>query len=500
MKRAFVVVLIPAMILSALHVAASGQSEAHVLNFALSGNPDTLDPQATSGTLTFQVTRSLYDTLVEPDENGRLSPALAESWSVSDDSRTWTFHLRSGVRFHNGDLFTSADVKATLDRIRSEETASPKAGEFTVIETIETPDERTVVLRLSKPYAPLLSSLASGWGAILPKSLIESGHDFGSKPVGTGPFVLLDWIRDSKIVLERNDDYWMKGRPFLDMVVINIVVERAVQVQALLAGELDAIYNVNKEDVPVLESANGITLARNLTSLVMVMAMNTSRPPLDDLRVRQAINYAIDKQAVLDVAYGGGRVVGTFMDYGDPYYVDFTDVYPYDPDKARALVAETGVGDTVLTMALPQNFEPHVRAGELYQEMLKKVGINVELKLVDWSTWLSEVYSKADYDLTVIGHTGKLDPNGRLGRYGTAATYVRWENPRAAELIERAAVTVDTADRKRLYTEVLGIMAREVPHVYVGTSYRYVATRSNVSGFRMDGKLDTFDFRYTVKR
>lgn len=480
---------------------AGGQSEANVINFALSGNPDTLDPQITSGTLTFQTVRSVYDTLVEPDVDGVLSPALAESWSVSSDNLTWTFNLRRGVTFHNGDRFTSADVKATIERITAEETASPKAGEFEAIESIETPDDYTVIFRLSEPYAPLLSSLASGWGAILPKSLIDSGHDFGANPVGTGPFRFDYWIRDSRIAFTKNEAYWMAGYPKVDMLIVNIVIERAVQVQALLAGELDAIYNVNAEDVAVLEKAQGVDLERNLTALVMVAAMNTSRAPLNDLRVRQAINYAIDKQTVLDIAYGGGEVVGTFMDYQDPYYIDRTDYYPYDPARARELLAEAGIGsDVVLDMALPQNFEPHVRAGELYQEMLEKVGLTVRLRLVDWSTWLSDVYRGGDYDITVIGHTGKLDPDGRLAGYGTDATYVRWEQPRVAELIEEASRTPDYATRKALYTEALDIMAREVPHVYVGSSYRYLATRSNVSGFHMDTKLDTFDFRYLTKR
>ena len=482
-------------------LAAGGEMEANALNFALSGNPDTLDPHATAGTLTFQTIRSVYDTLIEPDADGKLVPALAERWEVSPDNLTWTFSLRKGVKFHNGDDLTSADVKATFERIRSPEIASPKAGEFEAITDIDTPDLYTVVFHLSEPYAPLLSSMASGWGAILPKSLIGSDHDFGSIPVGTGPFKFVEWMRDSRILFQKNPDYWMAGYPKLDMVVVNIVIERAVQVQALLAGELDAIYNVNTEDVPILQANRAVSVERNLTALVMVLAMNTSRAPLSDIRVRQAINYAIDKQTALDIVYGGGKVVGTFMDYSDYYYEDFTDLYPYEPDSAIALLDEAGIGsDTVLEMALPQNFEPHVRAGELYQEMLKKVGLKVELRLVDWSTWLSDVYNGGNYDLTVIGHTGKLDPDGRLNGYGTASTYVRWENAEAANLFARASKTADLDERKALYTRGLEIMAQEVPHVYVGSSFRYIAVRSNVSDFRMDGKLDTFDFRYVEKR
>ena len=149
---------------------ASPQPEEKILNFALSGNPDTLDPHKTSGTLTFQTLKSVYDTLVEPDPEGKLVPALAERWEVSGDGKTWTFYLRKGVVFHNGDSLTSADVKATFERIRSEETASPNRNEFEPIQSIETPDDYTVVLRLNEPWSPLIGTLGSGWGAILPRA------------------------------------------------------------------------------------------------------------------------------------------------------------------------------------------------------------------------------------------------------------------------------------------------------------------------------------------
>jgi len=191
------------MILAALFlggITGVGLVEAKVLNFALSGNPDTLDPHKTSGTLTFQTLKSVYDTLAEPDMKGKIIPALADRWEVSDDGLTWTFSLKKGVVFHNGDKLTSADVKATFERIMDKKIASPNAKEFSAINNIETPNNHTVVLKLKEPAAPLLATLASGWGAILPKKLIDAGHDFAAKPVGTGPFRLKEWIRDSRIV------------------------------------------------------------------------------------------------------------------------------------------------------------------------------------------------------------------------------------------------------------------------------------------------------------
>lgn len=466
------------------------------LVFGLSGNPDTLDPQKTAGTLTFQVVKSFYDTLVEPNTDGTIVPALAESWTVSPDGLIWTFKLRRDVVFHNGQPFTSKDVKASLERIKNEATASPKRSEFAAIKEIRTPDAATAVIVLSQPYAPLLASLASGWGAILPSGLIASGHNFSAEPVGTGPFKFEKWVRDNKITMVRNDTYWMKGLPKLAKVEFQIIPERAVQVQGLSTGQIDAVEFIDPEDLPLFQLNPKVTITKQLTSLVMVMAMNCSREPLNDLRVRQAVNYAIDKQVVLDVAYGGGKVGSTFLDTGNAYYTDFSYLYPYNPDKARQLLKLSGVDTKEFTITVPQNYPLHVKAAELIQQMLEKVGMHVKLQLVDWSTWLSSVYNGGNYDFTVIGHTGKLDPDGTLAGYGTGK-YVKWINATAAQKIKEAAAISEFAARKKLYTEVLEIMAKEVPFVYLGTPYRYIGTRSNVVDFRMTPNLDTFDFRWT---
>jgi peptide/nickel transport system substrate-binding protein len=495
MKKRIISIMVALALLLASGSAVFAQGS-RVLNFGLSGNPDTLDPQKTSGTLTFQVLKSFYDTLVEPDTTGNIVPALAESWSVSADGLTWTFKLRKDVVFHNGQAFSSKDVKATFDRIKDEAFASPKRSEFAPIKTIATPDAQTVVFTLGSPYSPLLASLASGWAAILPSGLVESKYNFASEPVGTGPFKFERWVRDNKISMVKNDKYWIKGLPKLSRVEFNIVPERAVQVQGLLSGAIEAVEFVDPEDLPMLQANPRVSIKKELTSLIMVMAMNNARPPLTDIRVRQAVNHAIDKQLVLDIAYGGGKIGSTFLDTGNAYYTDYSSLYPYNPEKAKQLLKEAGVGNKEFTIYVPQNYALHVKAAELYQHMLEKVGMNVKLQLVDWSTWLSSVYSGGNYDFTVIGHTGKLDPDGTLAGYG-AGKYVKWNNPVVADLLKRAVGVSDFAARKKMYTEALEIMAKEVPFVYLGTSYRYVATRSNVVDFRMTPNIDTFDFRWT---
>ncbi|MBI9106295.1 MAG: hypothetical protein JEZ04_06070 [Spirochaetales bacterium] len=500
-----VLILVPAFVFSGgkqeaseAEAAAPAAAEPTTLNFALPGNPDSLDPHMTSGTLTFQVCKSIYDTLAEPEKgSGKIVPALAESWKVSDDNLSWTFKLRSGVTFHNGDPLTSADVKASFDRLMSEETGTPHFKGFTSVTSIETPDVNTVVFNLSKPNAPFLGTIASGWSAILPKSLLDSGHDFDSKPVGTGPFKLVEWVRDNKVTLTKNENYWMKGLPKVDNIEMHIIPETSVQVQSLIAGQVDIVFIVDADSIPMLEADKDVYIEENLTALILVMAMNCENPTLSDIRVRQAINYAIDKQKILDIAYGGGEPINTFMDKSSAFYND-VEFYTYNPEKARALLKEAGVSSKQeFELFLPQNYALHVTAGEMYQEMLSDVGLNVKIQLVDWSTWLADVYKGHNFDFTVIGHTGKLDPDGTLNGYG-GGKYVSWYNDRTTELLKDAAVTIGFEERKALYDEALEIMAKEVPFVYLGSSFRQTGIRKNVEGFVITPKLDTFDFRWTV--
>jgi peptide/nickel transport system substrate-binding protein len=501
----FVLMLVPAFVFSGgkqeasdAEVAAPAAMEPTTVNFALPGNPDSLDPHMTSGTLTFQVCKSLYDTLAEPDKDtGKIVPALATSWSVSDDNLSWTFNLKSGVTFHNGDAFTSADVKATFERVMDEEAGSVHFKEFESISSIDTPDDLTVVFNLSAPSAPFLGSIASGWSAILPKSLIDSDHDFDSKPVGTGPFTFVEWVRDNKVVLVKNENYWMAGLPKVDNVEMFIIPETSVQVQSLMAGQVDVVFIVDADSIPMLEANPDVRIEENLTALILVMAMNCERPFLSDVRVRQAINYAIDKQKILDIAYGGGEPINTFMDRGNAFYND-VEFYTYNPEKAKALLKEAGVDPNhEFELFLPQNYALHVSAGEMYQEMLSDVGLNVKIQLVDWSTWISDVYRGHNFDFTAIGHTGKLDPDGTLRGYGEGK-YVSWYDEKSAQLLKDAVVTIGFEERKVLYNEVLETMAKEVPFVYLGSSYRQTGIRNNVEGFVITPKLDTFDFRWTV--
>lgn len=469
------------------------------LVYAIPGNPDSLDPQATTGTLTFQHVKSAYDTLLEPDAAGNLVPALAESYEFSEKDLTITFQLRQGVKFHNGDALTAADVKATFDRMLAPDSKSPQKPNFSHVKAINILAPLTVQFVLDAPYAPLLATLSSGWSAILPKRAIDAGHDFSKHPLGTGPFMFEEWVRDDHLTYVKFAAYWKPGQPYLDSVEFKVVVEPAMQLQGLLVGEFDIIHVLEMQNVPQLKQNPETKVFPYPTGLALVVTMNHARPPLDQLKVRQAICYALDRQALLDIAYTGGAVIGAFIDAHSPYYQDYSQRYPYDPPKAKQLLAEAGYPNGFkLTLTLPQNYSPHVNAGNMVQDMLQQVGIAAQIRLVDWGTWIGQVYRGKDYDLTIIGHTGQLDPDGRLS---AEMDYTNYKNPEVFRLIKEAAITLPAAQRKALYAEVQRLMADDAMMGFIGTMQGLLGMRSKVFGFRMVYPLDTPDFRgaYKVK-
>jgi peptide/nickel transport system substrate-binding protein len=478
-----------------LLAAVAGGGLANSVTIATAAQPDTLDPHRTSATSAFQSMKSLYDTLVEPDRDGLLVPALAESWTTSADGRTLTFALREGVRFHDGSVLTSADAAASLARLQAE--GSPKADEFLVIEAVDTPDASTLVLRLARPAPALLDSLASGWGAILPAAAIGADHDFATRPLGTGPFVLREWVRDSYLRLTANPDYY-QGPPAVAEVVLRFVPDATVQWQGLRTGEFHIAVDVAAVDWPAIEADARFVLEQGPSGLVLVAALNNRRPHLDDPRVRRALNLAVDAETIMQVAYGGGFAIGTFMEAGSPWLPEHIEPYPYDPEAARALLDAAGVPPGwTLDLALPQPYDQHVVAGQMIQGYLRQAGVGAEIRILEWGVWLAEVFrGPRDFDVTVVGHTGKLDASGRLNGYGHPdATYGGFDDPEVAAWIDRAGVIADEDERRLLYGRALERLHEQAPFIYLGTPFTTYARATDVDGFWITPLLDTFDLR-----
>ncbi len=486
-----------ALVLLVAALTVGGWASAQTLTMAMSAQPDTLDPQVTAATAAFQVAKSIYDGLVEVDQAGNIVPALAKSYTVSNDGLSYTFVLNDAT-FHDGTAFDAQDVVATLDRIRDEATGSSKRSEFASITSVTAVDDHTVTIALSQTSPALLASLASGWGAMLPSEKLAEGHDFGNQPIGTGPFKLVSWVRDNAITLQRNDSYY-QGAPALEQVVIRFVTDNAVQYQGLATGEFDIIDNVPQAQQPTVEADPSLALVREPSGTVLVAALNARNPYLNDARVRRALNMAVDTEIVMEVAYGGGPQVGTFMEAGSPWYPESVQPFPYDPEKAKALLKDAGVpADWTLRLVLPQPYPQHIQAGQIVQDFLSQVGVKTEISIVEWGVWLSDIYGgPREFDITVIGHTGKLDPSGRVTGLGTDRNYTGVIDDDVANWIAQANSNPDPTMRRSLYSQALIRLHDDAPFIYFGTAERVYARKASVQGFWITPLLDSFDFRTT---
>lgn len=373
---------------------------------------ETLDPQRTTAVSSTQVDQMIYDTLVVQDYDMSIKPGLAKEWKISDDGKTYTFKLREGVKFHSGKPLTSSDVKFTLDRWRNLK-GSPTSYLIKAISSVETPDDQTVVIKLSEPFGLLLNSLAQPYAAILNEDFVKQHEqDYGSNVSavdGTGPFKVVEWVRNDRLVLERNPDYtWgpeifeNRGPAYVDRIVWRVVPESATRLSEIEMGELHWTADVPGADVARLRNNPNVRLVEYEDFNTVFLGMRMNKPPLDDIRVRKAIHYAINKQEIVDGAfYGLASVAKMPIPQGMIGYPPNADslAYVYDPEKASQLLEEAGwkMGPNGIRLKdgkplrvelwySPRPFTDLLVP--MLQAQLKQVGIDVELKQLEWAAYL----------------------------------------------------------------------------------------------------------------
>lgn len=406
----------------------------------LTSNPAAAIPQA--------LLYNVYETLVKLEADGSITGLLAEDWEISEDGLTYTFSLREGVTFHNGEPFDAEDVVFSLDNVLTKDPAHPFATTLAPISEVTAVDPATVEITLGEVSANLLFFLTQGQGVILEESAIAT---IGSEPVGTGPFRFGSWTVGDSIVIERNDEYW--GEPaLLETVTFRYINDPNALNNAMLAGDLDILAGVSAPELLTsFETDDRFEVLQGLTNGEVTLALNGRNAPLDDVRVRQAITHAIDRQAVVDLAYAGyGTVIGTFSTPLDPWYRDLTEVYPYDPERARELLAEAGVEDVTLKLVLPP-VSYAGRSGEIIASQLSEVGINVDIENVEWGVWLEDVFTNHDYDMSIVAHVEPRD----VGQYGNPDYYWGNDSPQVASILGQADAEPDADARNALYASVL---------------------------------------------
>ncbi|MGP4687350.1 ABC transporter substrate-binding protein [Agrobacterium pusense] len=448
-----------------LSIAEAEAAAKTALTLGMTVEPTGLDPTIAAPVAIGQVTwQNIFEGLVTIDSKGKVKPQLAESWEISPDGKTYTFKLRKGVTFHDGEAFDSSVAKFSLDRARGEASVNPQKRFFAAIDSIETPDADTLVLKLKQPAGSLIYWL--GWPAsvmVAPKSA-ETNR---TTPVGTGPFKFVNWAKGDKVELQKNAAYWDKAVSVkLDKATFRFVSDPQAQAAALKSGDIDAFPEFGAPEL--MSSFDGDarlgTFVGN-TELKVVAGMNSARKPFSDKRVRQALMMAVDRGTVIEGAWSGfGTAIGSHYTPNDRGYIDTTGVHPYDIDKAKALLAEAGYADGFsFTIKAPQMAYAQ-RTSQILQAMLAEIGVTMTIETTEFpAKWVADVLKGADYDMTIVAHAEPMD----IDIYSRDPYYFNYKNPAFNEVIASVEKTADSAEQEKLYGDAQKILAEDVPALFL---------------------------------
>jgi peptide/nickel transport system substrate-binding protein len=438
--------------------------------------PPNLDPTAGAAAAIDEVVyANIFEGLTRFGPDGAVRPALASSWDVEDGAKTYVFHLHEGVTFHDGTSFDAGDVKFSLDRARAEDSANAQKALFAGIESVEAVDPLTVKVTLKAPDGNFPFNMAWGDAVIVAP---ESAGTEATKPVGTGPFRFVEWVQGDHVTIERNPDYW--GEPVaLARATFRFISDPTAAFAAMMAGDVDAFPNYPApETVSQLAADPRFRVIVGTTEGETILAMNNRKPPLDNVKVREAIAHAINRQEIIDGAmFGYGTPIGTHFAPHNPDYVDLTALSAYDPEKSKALLAEAGVGDLKLRLALPPPTYAR-RGGEIIAAQLAAVGIKAEISNLEWAQWLEQVFKGHDFDLTIVSHTEPADIN----IYARPDYYFGYGKPEFAALMDRLSTTTDAAGRSAILKEAQEMIAKDYVNAYL-----FQLAQTGVANARIEG-------------
>lgn len=450
---------------------------------AISGEPDQLDPHKTTAYFSFEVLENVFDTLVEPDENLEMRPALAEWWDVSPDQLTWTFHLRRGVTFHDGSPFTADDVVYSYRRIIDEKLAN--VDKFSAVADVTAPDPSTVVVHLDRPTPNLLTNLGGFKGmAIVSRRNVESGQ-IATHPIGTGPFEFAGQRSGDSITLRADPSYW-DGAPQISGVTFRFIAEPSTALSALQAGEIDWTDSVPTQRVAQLREDDSITLAVTASNDYWYLALNEARPPWNDVRVRQAIAYGVHRAAIVAAtSYGTATANQLAIPEGNPWYTRY-DRYRYDLDTARRLLDEAGVGGVDLDLLVTSEYPETVTAAQIIADNLAPLGITVNIRTVDFATWLDE-QNTGNFDMLMMGWLGNIDPDdfyyAQHHSKGTSNAQ-KFSDPEVDRLLDAGRVETDRQARGKLYDQAATLIADKVSYIFLYNPSVIQAWTPNLTGYQ----------------
>lgn len=444
---------------------------------------DSLDPHQTVAAGTREVLFNIFEGLVKPNSDGEMIPAVAEKYTLSEDGTTYTFTLREGVKFHNGQTVTAEDVVYSINRCAAvpEGQEKPLAAAFSAVKSVEALDEKTVAVTIAQRDLEFISYMTA---AIIPADY----ENQDTAPVGTGPFKFVSRTPQQDFVMERFEDYW--GAPaWLDKVTYKICENADALVMNLNGGSIDLCAHLTSAQASQLNQ--NFQVLEGTMNLVQAIYLNNQAKPFDNQLVRQALCYAIDRQGIMDmVADGHGTAVGSsiYPAFTKYFLPELVDKYPHDVAKAKELLAQAGYPDGFdMTISVPNNYQPHMDTAEVVAEQLREAGINVTIQPVEWSTWLDTIYNGRQFQATVVGvDAANMTARAMLERFTSdyGKNFINYNNPAYDALFQQAINAQDEATQTDLYKQMETMLADTAANVYIQDLCDLVAMRQDLGGLK----------------
>lgn len=443
---------------------------------------DSLDPHKATAAGTKEILFNIFEGLVKPDKNGDLMNAIASDYTVSEDGLVYTFTLREGVKFHNGNAVTAEDVKYSLERASGLLDGTPLISSLSVLTSVDIIDDKTVQVTVGSANTELIYSFVA---AIIPAG---SGEDVSGTPIGTGPFSFVSYTPQVGIVVKKNADYWQEGLPYLDEVNFKIVNSPDTALMEIQGGSIDIYPYLTDSQANELKSSFRILSAPSVN--VQALFLNNADPVLGDVRIRQAICYALDKDMVNDFVAGGNATLisSAMLPTLQTYYVDLNDTYGTGAniEKAKELMTEAGYPDGFdLEITVPSNYEFHMQTAEVVAEELKAAGINAVINPVEWNTWLEECYTNRNYQSTICAITSDMTPGYLMNRFQTDSkkNFINFASAEYDETYQKAAAAMDSAEKAEYYKQLQQILNDEAGSAFIQVPPITIAMNPKLAGY-----------------
>ncbi len=488
MQKSKIIFILLIMVLSMIIALSGCSNKKDALVVAQGADAKTLDPHGSNDQPSSRVNRQIYDTLVEMNENMEIVPGLAESWEQIDDT-TWKFKLLEGIKFHNGEKLKASDVKFTFDRMKE---SSEVAHIVEAIKSVETPNDKTVIIKTEYPFGPLLSHLAHTSSSILnEKAVKDAGEDYGQNPVGTGPFKIESWVSGDRITLVRFNDYF-KGPAKLKKIIFQNIAEGTNRTIGLESGEIDIAYDIDPIDLERVREHKNLKLVEGPSLSTTYIGFNVKKEPFNNVKVRKALNYAVNVDEILDVIVEGAgeKAVSPINDKVFGFNSDLVG-YEYNLEKAKELLEKAGYPDGFSTTLWTNDNPVRTRIAELVQAQLKEINVDVKIETLEWAAYLDRT-AQGEHEMFILGWvtvTGDADyglyPLFHSSQHGGAGNRTFYKNKDVDKLLEKGKKSIDENERLKAYYKAQDIIMDEAPQLFLYFLTESVGIQKNIKGFKL---------------